>query len=119
MALSVFKAAESGSQCIGRGQDLDCSLPVFDDRRMDFHRGVADILNAAYRNVGEARPQVTVVPMAEMSINQGPGSDQPWVDPLSSYGILKGRPVFHLNSAGMQAPADVLYELITIAKSTS
>jgi lysophospholipase L1-like esterase len=83
---------------------------AFDESRIQYHQKVADALSVAYRRAGEARPQVTVVPMAERSLNHALGSEQPWVDPLSIYGILRGKPCLHPNLEGMQAVADVLYE---------
>jgi lysophospholipase L1-like esterase len=85
---------------------------AFDEGRIKFHQGVAKILNAAYRLAGEKRPKVVVVDMAERSLEHGLGSELPWVDPLTLMGILRGEPVLHPNILGMQAVADVLYEVL-------
>lgn len=95
------------------GPDVRPGIDVaFDQGRIDHHRKVSDVLNDAYRRAGEARPQVVVVPMAKKSRDHGLGSEQPWVDPLSVWGLWNGSPCLHPNERGMQAVADVLVAMI-------
>jgi hypothetical protein len=83
----------------------------FDEQRIKYHQGVAGVLNDALHRAGKARPNVTVVPIAEKSLHHALGSETPWVDPLTARRLAQGKPCLHPNLDGMQAVADILYTM--------
>lgn len=80
---------------------------------VEYHRGVANMLQQATAKAAEGKDWVKDVPVAKLSQGHGLGASDPWVNGASSAGSSGGGGVaWHPNAAGMKAIANILYEMI-------
>ncbi|TAQ84315.1 hypothetical protein B7494_g7360 [Chlorociboria aeruginascens] len=80
-----------------------------DEKQMQCHKDIAAKLSDACRMAAKAREECcTLVPVAEKSWGNDLGSDEPWVEGFSFWGVLRGKAPFHPNAKGMKAVADIL-----------
>jgi lysophospholipase L1-like esterase len=85
----------------------------FNQARIDHHRDVASVMEAAYVEVSSGRSGwCTRVPIHMLSQEHALGSPDPWVEGLSLKLLLKRGPIFHPNLSGMIAVAGILINLI-------
>lgn len=80
--------------------------------KIEHFRGVAEVLNRAYKMAVEARKgkmEVELLDVAGRSIDHGLGSKEPWVEGFTMGSMWRGRPC-HPNDVGHRAIADMLIE---------
>ncbi|KFY28004.1 hypothetical protein V493_03138 [Pseudogymnoascus sp. VKM F-4281 (FW-2241)] len=86
------------------GSDDSVREVSLDKEQIRHHRNVADSLEKAYRLAATARPGVKLIPVGELSRENGVGSKDPWVS--GDEGVFG----FHPNLEGMNAVADMVYQ---------
>lgn len=87
------------------GRDVSLST-----EQMERHKATAQKVQSAYRLAAEARPEVELVPIANLSREHALGSQEPWAEGFSFGVVLRRKAPFHPNAAGMRNVADRLYE---------
>jgi lysophospholipase L1-like esterase len=76
---------------------------------VEYHRGVATMLQKATAKAAEGKDWVKDVPVAKLSEGHGLGAPEPWVNGGKTNG---GGAAWHPNAAGMKAIANMLCEII-------
>ena len=84
--------------------------------RVEVYRGMAAELARAYREAGEMRAGVEVVPIAKMSEGHALGSAEPWMTGYTAELLMRGGAPYHPNAAGHVAVAE---ELVKRMRGTS
>lgn len=84
-----------------------------DEAEIRAYQELASVLQTGYRLAAEGRSGCEVVPIASLSIGHGLGSAEPWVEGFSWKVLRAKNAPFHPNVKGMEAVADILYNIIT------
>jgi lysophospholipase L1-like esterase len=80
---------------------------------VEYHRGVAALLQKATAKAADGKDWVRNVPVARLSEGHGIGAPDPWVNGGSLAGKTNGGgAAWHPNAAGMKAIANILYDMI-------
>jgi len=82
------------------------------------HQEVAAMLQEGYQLAAAARPEVEVIPIAELSREHALGSKEPWVEGFSLGVLVARKAPFHPNAEGMRNVARILEERLESPEGT-